>query len=320
MTAMAEDPNSSPLTWDEARCRLRSVLQEYLDEQTPRRRDGAVEEKDESKDVHGPSNRKSSFIAQCIRYDLDMWIVSMALSLVLLVVSCLSFVGRSGIGGSYLNASAGVTTYAAQVAGSSILTIATLFSLWMVRRRRFLCLTDSDSAKRQEVSRFLRRFDAETAKIQAWSSHESVKLDGAALGLTGTSLTDLYPVFRKQNLGDDSYGTWCRVPSLLLVEGDLIALQIGDVSPAECAAMDGTKIKLTAGQNVSLETVNETTKSLTSGLPPARTTLPVDSEHLLTLSNGMRVFQVSRAPMYSFIRHKQSMLLIIRKSLFCCIV
>ena len=59
---------------------------------------------------------------------------------------------------------------------------------------------------------------------------------GDPIEISGTSLTDIYPVYRVSEDGD---GAWLKLPSLLLVKGDFIALQLGDTAPGNCELVTG---------------------------------------------------------------------------------
>jgi len=168
----------------------------------------------------------------------------------------------------------------------------------MVRRRRFLCENDGDTSKRREVSRFLQKLnheeqeenekkqqqqaasaaiatDADTGQVGEDDNMISSGAGGGAGGSSttgigvhprsGTSLNDIYPVYRR-SVGaknsnndneetscsyDDCAASWSRIPSLLLVEGDYVALQIGDIVPAECVSVDEPRRSLRIGDTLS---------------------------------------------------------------------
>jgi hypothetical protein len=96
----------------------------------------------------------------------------------------------------------------------------------------------------------------------------------------------------------------------LLAEGDIIALQIGDIAPADCVQVappsSSTRhamLRVKAGDLLSLESLRLSSDEIISQLPAGRSTLPPGSDHLLTLCNGMIIFMVEKAPLHEFIRH-----------------
>lgn len=301
-------PETNPLSWDEARLRLRRVLEEYLSEPPPSRLRNSQNQP--APTFVGRGARLWRLLAWWVDHDLDLYAGALALSATLLILACFSLNSRElGLGTSGLNAAAALHVYRSQVVASVVLVGGSLLSLWMVRRRRFLCLTDSDKAKRREISKFLRTIDQETKELQALgpgSSASAKTVSDCGLDLSGMSLTDLYPVYRKVRPEDSSAASWYRIPSLLLVEGDYVALQVGDVVPAECHLVDDPLIRLEVGICIAMADLGETATSILARLPSGRKTLAEkDAEHLLTLCNGMRIFVVDKTPIYDFIRRSE---------------
>jgi hypothetical protein len=99
-------------------------------------------------------------------------------------------------------------------------------------------------------------------------------------------------------MNDETVASWSRVPSLLLVQGDYIALQVGDTAPADCVLVDNVEepVRFCVGDRVT------SFHGIVSELPLGRTTLPVNSDNLLLLCNGMRVFVVTETPLVRFLR------------------
>ena len=95
--------------------------------------------------------------------------------------------------------------------------------------------------------------------------------------------------------------SWSRIPSLLLVQGDLVALQIGDIAPADCELADpkDSVIHCRVGDAVKTSFLQD---GYHSTLPTGRTTVPKDSELFLQLCNGMRLFRVTETPLEKFLR------------------
>ena len=247
---------------------------------------------------------RKTFLSWWIEHDLDLYAGSLAFSSALLILSCYSLYSRkTGSDASPLHASAAVIVYQAQVAGATLLVLGSIFSLWMVRRSRFLSLNDSEKAKRRQILRFFRRIDLEDSNIADVSANFEVD-HSSTVQLSGTSLSDIYHVYRRSS--ETGIASWTRITSLLLVEGDCVALQVGDVAPADCIMLDPLSgdqvIKVVAGEILSLESIGETSDTIMSHLPSSRATLPDDSHHLLTLCNGKRIFVVERTPIVDFIR------------------
>ncbi len=126
-------------------------------------------------------------------------------------------------------------------------------------------------------------------------------------------------------------GRWHRIPSLLLVQGDFIALKVGDTAPAKCRALhswetsthegnaariDVPKI-IKAGERLTVDslphfakeslmppsksTVNNNKRSV---FPPGKSTLKNQSEELLLLANGLQIYELLETPLASFLRRK----------------
>jgi hypothetical protein len=217
-----------------------------------------------------------------------------------------------GAGNTALNPAAALSVYRGQLAASVFLVVGSIVSLWMVRRRRFLCSNDGENAKRREMSRFIKAIkESERSGIggePAASSArlvEMLSLPGAAR-LNGTALTVIYLVYRRSDsVGDDSSASWSGIPSLLLVDGDYVALQVGDISPADCVIANPLSSEefscVAAGDRIELSFFGDSPTSIIDQLPRGRTTLPIDSDHLLTLCNKMRIFRVQKAPLDDFL-------------------
>ncbi|KAG7347008.1 hypothetical protein IV203_006077 [Nitzschia inconspicua] len=179
--------------------------------------------------------------------------------------------------------------------------------MWLLFRYRYSTSQGTDNLKRRMISRFLRELEKQEGECVDDDSvnflHQNNKID-----LVGTSLTAIYPVYR---LSLDSDGkiagaSWSRIPTLLLVEGDRIALQIGDVAPAICRIMKGDVSKtFEKGQKISLESCEKTMDGVVGNLPKGRTTLPPNSDELLDVCNNMQIFQLMETPLEGFLREPE---------------
>eukprot|EP00956_Cyclotella_meneghiniana_P024567 scaffold49506_cov36-Cyclotella_meneghiniana.AAC.1 len=106
-------------------------------------------------------------------------------------------------------------------------------------------------------------------------------------------------------------GQWHRIPSLLLVKGDHIALKIGDTSPAKCTSLpqetgkgkdknNSSPIIVQTGERLSMETLGTGAKLLSRTGNKSTVTLKSE-EDLLTLANGVQVFELLETPLESFL-------------------
>lgn len=293
-----------PLTWSEARLQLRSILEKFLNDPHPPRRI--------PDNFYTTGNNRSTYLARLIERDFDIYFGALVLSLALLVTSAFSLSASiGGVGEKTLKASASQKLYQSELVASLILTFGSLASLWMVRRRNFLSLNDSYYSRRREVFRLLRSLNRlEEKNPEGKSNLSSSSAPDTFRG--STSLNDVYPVYRREVTFEDRYvSRWTRIPSLLLVRGDYVALKVGDIAPANCYMMENGKlsvVKLNAGEAVSLEVINQTASEVIGELPVGRSTLSGSSPHLLTLCNNMRIYWVEEAPIGEFLRRPQGML------------
>lgn len=294
------------MSWDEARSRLRELLERYLEEPSLSSRKLNIQ--------RGSAATEKSSLSWWIRDDLDIYAGSLPLSIALFILAWVSLHGRRrGEGNSALNPAADISIYRGELAASVLLVAGSVWSLWMVRRRRFLCNNDGETAKRREISRFLRTVESDKDdKGSAANTAASARRLGDSIGMSvsGTALTDIYPVYRQSGSEDHAPTSWTPIPSLLLVAGDYIALQVGDIAPATCSIVypgsSSAKVSsITSGDRIKLTSFGDTPASVMNQLPRGRTTLPMDSDHLLTLSNKMRIFRVQKAPLDDFIHRSQ---------------
>lgn len=110
-----------------------------------------------------------------------------------------------------------------------------------------------------------------------------------------------YRVYRSS--GNEGKCGWFRVPNLLLVKGDLIALQVGDVAPASVrlssidrhwSAFNST----TAGDFAPGERIAESLQYDSLPLGKSKCSVSADnSSQLLSLANQMQLFHVLETPL-----------------------
>lgn len=297
-----------PLSWREARNRLRWTLESYL--QT------SINTVNRSV----TSDKESTHWCLSIwhRWDLDV-IGAIAMSVALLVIAILSFTSYDG-DGSY------VSFARSQLVGAVGIFCGCITNIWLVARYRYSASHGTDNLKRRMISKFLKELQEQEGRCRSSMATKgdretnipSFETDNNSIDLIGTSLTDIYPVYRLSDDGvvdgdpDDTSceGSWCRVPTLLLVEGDRIALQVGDSAPAKCCRVIEGKESMTifeSGQEIGLDNSSgESVGSLLGTLSRGRTTLPShDSDGLLRLCNAVRIFEVLETPLETFLREPQ---------------
>jgi hypothetical protein len=284
-----------PLSWVDARSRLRLLLKSYLQESTN------ISKKEETPE--DSIREKESLLSQWVTRDLDLYCGALMLSTVIFILACFSLKERhDGVGEGPLEPGASLGVYRSQVTAGFFLVVGSIVSIWTVHRRRFLCQNDGENAKKREISKFLRAWECMEGKASADSAETNTGNIDIPLELAGTALTDIYPVYRRNGVRKASKASWKRIPSLLMAEGDLIALQIGDVAPADCVFVSNPEKQMEAGERITLQTFDQSLDDVISRLPKGRTTLEPDSEHLLSMCNKMQIFRVLKAPLAKFIR------------------
>jgi hypothetical protein len=244
--------------------------------------------------------KRATILSRCIHLDLDLY-AGTFLSITLLVLVSLSLSDRSKwTAASRLDSEERTGLGVAHLVFASLMVVTSVSGVWMVRRHRFLCLNDSDHAMRRDIRAFLRSH-AEDSETTACTKSMEGSERSKRLGLTTlTAQTEVFPVYRRH----ESTASWNKLPSLLLVEGDWIALQIGDIAPAACRSeiVDGAGRKRTvqaqAGERLSISTFGITPDHATMHLPRGRSTLTADStDNVLTLCNNMRIFTLEETPL-----------------------
>ena len=298
-------PVSGPLSWEEARSTLRHVMEQYMETSLP-----VVE----STTSNQPAKKWWQIL---FRWDVDFF-AGAIVSVALLGLSVASLVTRNNgnIGmNAALNAAASLTVYRAQVAASTLLLGASFFCVFLVKRREYTFARDSDVSKRKTLRKFLRATQDENENVS--SSDERTSRDvsgrkddeastkGQQLHHSGTSRTGIYPAYRRSGQRE---AFWLRIPRLLLVKGDYIAMQVGDVAPARCKlinpnAQGSTNCVIQGG-----ETITATTFGDLWGLPPTlkfipgKSTVSSESRELLELCNHMSLFVLEETPLEPFLR------------------
>lgn len=281
-----------PLSWKEARSRLRDCLEKYLSHSPSLER----------KRAHDHIAENPGLARKWLQWDLDIYVGAFGTSLAILIIACVGFVHEE---------STGFGVRQSQLVAAIVMFLGFLANIWVVRRRRFSNSKGSDRLKRREIYTFLKELEKQEDELLEHSN--GVSSDGG-LNLAGNSLNDIQKVYRRycNQDGTTSGGSWSRIPSLLLVHGDHIALQVGDTVPANCRLVETSKSDhriIGAGDRITLAKFKETTTTVTANLPRGRTTLKNDSENLLTLCNNMRIFVVLETPLDTFLRQRKGELL-----------
>jgi hypothetical protein len=337
-------------TWQEARRKLRSVVDQNLTELPVKTR------KCTKRTAVGraPAERhNANFQSKCwacyqqmVEWDLVLALVA---SILLLMVSIFSYKDRKNniepagtaeesSTSTFLSPQAATYVYITQIIGSALAILSSCTSLMVVWARR----RASQKNRNVGVRRALRFFSAFLKRCEdvgevggasssgggggsgsgggskrpcmkhQRSSNSSIHPHAVSLTKAGTTLTDIYSVYRS--------GEWVQVPSLLLVEGDVIALQVGDFAPALVEEIlnttkrksvpdnsDLNPIQVHLGERITVDTCSASGTGSSHGdtmpsLPRGKLTLSADSVKLLSLCNDMRLFRMKETPLSRFLQ------------------
>ena len=299
----------SPLSWRRARTILRDVCENYL--QTDLKCTTGTQHRSQQQ-----SNTKSKrlFLFSC-------WNIATSVALLAPTIYFYTKDNTYHRQQQHPNSSTLLSFPLTQLIGASIFFCVCIFNIWLVVRYHYTTSHGTDNMKRRMMSKFLKEI-----KDQVFCS-AGLGCENNGIDLVGTSLTDIYPVYRlngNNNNGDASsddddtngyvhstrQGSWTRVPTLLLVEGDHVALQIGDIAPAKCRRIseeNKSSQVFESGNKITLDvSCGETVESLFGQLRKGRTTLnSQDSAGLLRLCNDVRIFEVLESPLEKFLREPQ---------------
>lgn len=299
MSASSASFPTKTLSWKDARGRLRRSLERYLETsvKTVKRSTATSSE--------GQKSFLLSLVVDWRDRDLDIVIGAFGASLALLAIAVVTFVHTNGEGAATRNVDSSFAK--SQLVGACLIILACIFSMWLTARYRYSTSQGTDNLKRRMISRFLRELDKQENECINGSPGCFLHKDNG-IDLVGTSLSAIYPVYRlsQDDQGNVIGASWSRIPTLLLVQGDRIALQIGDLSPATCRILDGDESQtFEKGQKISLASCNKTMQSVVGRLPKGRTTLPQESDELLDVCNNMQIFEVMETPIEGFLREPE---------------
>jgi hypothetical protein len=152
---------------------------------------------------------------------------------------------------------------------SIIFVLTSIFSMWVMKCRRTTSIRDVYWKRRKNVRLLLHLLDSLEHAHEIEEDRPQSQLDNATTTsklyaqLPGNALSDIYLVYRTsstttkattssrkakttsgkitQTSQERVKGSWHKIPSLLLVPGDFIALQTGDVAPADCKIAVGSR-------------------------------------------------------------------------------
>ena len=243
---------AEPLSWHDARSVMREVLNRYMDSS-------------HSNDDHdeNESERQSAIsLLQKIDifwfgYNLDCYLGSILVSMALLVLSTILYIQernaqKNSIGIISEESVVKRRLYVSHITASVLLLFSSILSVWLVHRRRLTSVRGAETKKRNTIASFLPLLDEMLSHSKGSTSVLPMGHEDLMEILPGSSLTDIYPVYRLSSEGDGKEGQWHKVPSLLIVEGDFIALQLGDIAPVDCKLATGSKMGTTQSSSLKI--------------------------------------------------------------------
>ena len=331
----------SPLSWSDARDRLRYKLEQWKDERKRHRKN------DDNSNNEGEEELVFSWLSL---EDPDLLLVTIPLAALYTTLSC--FVIPTTTTPTQRHDASQFTKR--QQAAAILLLLSSLFSTWITKRRRKVSReTDRSIERRRCVSAFLdgmkkRRESSSGSGNDQQQQQQQVQqqLDSSAtnnmesmLDDVGTiprkNVEDVHSTYRIGSSENNKQGKWHRIPSLLLVKGDFIALKVGDTAPAKCRPLSSSSSSssssggiIEAGERLSVQSLPQMTKetlafqdaptspkaaknSNAKGgvggglLPQGKYSVKYHSNELLLLANGVRIFVLLETPIDFFLRKEQ---------------
>ena len=115
---------------------------------------------------------------------------------------------------------------------------------------------------------------------------------------------DYYWVFRRVGEGRSVKSRWFKLPNLLIVEGDCIALQVGDIAPSQVKLLRDETIQMNMGEKVTLSHDPLFANKLPLGKSTfvARDDKDASSNKLLPLAQNMQIYLVCKTPLRTFLK------------------
>ncbi|KAL7537913.1 hypothetical protein ACHAXR_009079 [Thalassiosira sp. AJA248-18] len=282
-----------PLSWNESRSRLRRTLEQWNSERKRQRNN-------DDKNNNETGGRRRSILSVD---DPDMIFLTIPLSLLFVVLSfVLPHYGKS-INSDRSQHYIESKFYRMEQAAALLFLISSITAAWISRRRRKISReTDRSIERRRCVSAFLKgmklrrneRMDGqqrqqESSTIQGGPNNlvpimEEMKRRNPNLFNVDTiprkNVEDVYSTYRlnnHQNDNDVGQGQWHRIPTLLLVEGDFIALKVGDTAPAKCTVVSTFNDKDASGNVSDIIEAGERLTVIEALSPLARDTLALSN-------------------------------------------
>ena len=326
--------NQTPLTWAKARDRLRCNLEQWKEgrKQNNRRNSSGdmstatgreQEEEDDDRE-----NEELVFSWLSIE-DPDLRLVAIPLAAIHTILSFLIPVLQEQEYDTQFSIRQQVV--------SILLLLSSLFSAWITNRRRTVSReTDRSIERRRCVSVFLdgmeqwreKNDDQQESDSDGNNHNETIEKMMDNVGtIPRKNVEDVYSTYRIESDNNNDKGQWHRIPTLLLVEGDFIALKVGDIAPAKCRPLSSSSSSsdcciVAAGERLTVQSLPQVTKetlmsqdapksmknsSVKSGLlPQGRYSVGYHSKELLLLANGIRIFVLLETPIDLFLKKEQN--------------
>ena len=332
----SNNTNFRILSWSDARRLLLEVLLDWEDEQN-KKIQGSSNMNEEIEEDTESKRSISGFVLKCCNLDM---LLSIILSISLLILSLFplhyeldTFWDKSDIASGLiavffsifsilLTVQRKIVARKSQNSGlrNCVRSFATFLSEISLNRSKSLrkrIFATFDNADYFESKSMLDKFEGSNTKNEGGLDEFRITSE------MGTSLTDIYTVYRlsrpKSETNDmknkkELKPEWHKVPSLLLVKGDIIALQVGDVVPANVELLDASlNITLMKGERVTLESLSSMSKrnmrekrKYPFSLPPGKLQFQPESRQLLDLCNSMRIFKLQETPLLEFLKQGTS--------------
>jgi len=346
--------NQSPLSWEDARDRLRCKLEQWKDESKQHRQNtsSSIIHTTAEEERYYDNNEGGELVFSWLSLeDPDLLLVTIPLAA---LYTILAFVVLPTTIQYQEQQQQDAQFTKRQQAAAILLLISSLFSTWITKRRRKVSReTDRSIERRRCISAFLDGMKKRREQLDSSSANnnntnvdtlESIMLDDDIL--VGTiprkNVEDVYSTYRigssnnnnNNKEGSHNKGQWHRIPSLLLVEGDFIALKVGDTAPVKCRPLSLSSSSsssgiIEAGERLTVQSLPQKTKETLafqdapptkaaknsnakgSGggggrlLPQGRYSVKYHSNELLLLANGVRIFVLLETPIDLFLRKEQ---------------
>jgi len=349
----SEDPGIPlPLTWESVRIDLMNYVSSYEDSTRTK------------KDLN-PENSEEEFcrrVLNRLKADGDKW-MAVFFSIVLFTLGLISFFTAKRSSNNLTSAQTHnlklrsstslrydpfisdsdpfINFYVELLVAGFIALSSCFLSNYMLWQRNVISNVNRDAGLKESVNSFAsyltKIYSTSNDSGKKDSRYKTKNIPPKTTKLSGgTSLTDIYPVYRRNNDADPiqnkNEGTWHRVPKLLLVRGDYIALQVGDTTPAASELIcnkneakmlhnqlsNSPSLTIKGGERITLDVMNHITQNEDSSKRSnfaqknqtakknARVVLDEESTQLLAFNNGMKLFILKETPLQLFLERIRS--------------